>query len=407
MHIYFSGIGGVGLGPLAEIALDAGYQVSGSDIAESPITKQLEARGAKVNIGQDASYLAKVQTDQPIDWLVYTSALPRNHPELEFASRHKIRVSKRDELLAKIIKDKNLKLIAIAGTHGKTTTTAMLVWLFKKLGLPVSYSIGSTISFGPSGKFDSASQYFIYECDEFDRNFLHFHPELSIITNIDYDHSDTYATKKDYQEAFGQFMSQSQSVIRQPYANIAKSIKLAGQHNRQNGALAIQAVHQITNQPMEKVAQTLNSFPGSARRFEKLADNLYSDYGHHPAEIAATLQMAHELSNHVALVYQPHQNIRQHEIKDQYIDCMAQAEMIYWLPTYLSREDPDLPILKPKELIKNLTNYEAVELADLDDELWRHIQAERKAGTLVLAMGAGSIDDWLRQHLVAEHSKNK
>src|SRR5690606_5798559 len=109
-----------------------------------------------------------------------------------------IKVAKRDELLARILHEKNLKLIAVAGTHGKTTTTGMMVWLLQQLGVPVSYSVGSTLSFGPSGKFDPKSEYFVYECDEFDRNFLHFHPYLSLITSVGYDHPDIYPTPENY-----------------------------------------------------------------------------------------------------------------------------------------------------------------------------------------------------------------
>ncbi len=427
MHIYFSGIGGVGLGPLAEIALDAGYKVSGSDLAKSPMVEQLEAKGAKIHIGQKDNYIDQIHANQPIDWLVHTAALPSDHPELQFARQHKIRTTKRDELLAKIIKDKNLKLIAISGTHGKTTTTAMLIWLFKKLGVPASYSVGTTLSFGPSGAYDPASEYFIYECDEYDRNMLHFHPDTSIIPSLDYDHPDTYKTQESYNQAFRDFINQTRltvtwhSVLEKLKLKASgdivgvndnenlSNLKIAGEHNRRNAFLVASIVSAMTKGSVDghRIFDILEEFPGSARRFERLAKNLYSDYGHHPAEIKATLQMARELSDHIALVYQPHQNIRQHEIQDQYTNCMQDAEMIYWLPTYLSREDPNLPTLTPEELAKNLANREAVTISELDDELWQHIKAELKSGTLVLAMGAGSIDGWLRQHLGAERSQSK
>jgi len=145
------------------------------------------------------------------------------------------------------------------------------------------------------------------------------------------------------------------------------------------------------------VKTALDAFPGTSRRFEKLDDNLYTDYGHHPAEIAATLQLASELSKRIALVYQPHQNVRQHEIRSQYTDCFELAEIVYWLPTYLSREDPALPILTPEELSRDVTNKPAIRFADLDDQLWDYIQQARSQGMLVLAMGAGTIDAWLRK----------
>ena len=415
MHIYFSGIGGVGLGPLAEIALDADYTVSGSDQQTSLMADELNKR-ANIHIGQEKEKIKAIHQKTPIDWFVYSSALAEDHPELLFAKENNIKISKRYELLAHIIKEKNLKLIAVAGTHGKTTTTAMIVWLFKQLNIPISYSIGSTISFGPSGLFDEKSDYFIYECDEYDRNFLHFHPAISLITSVDYDHPDTYPTIESYKAAFTQFINQSEQTvcwqndkeyldiddnqaISCPNVSLETTVTLPGKHNRMNGVLAIEAVQKVTNESFEKIASHLSSFPGTSRRFEKLAGNLYSDYGHHPIEIAATLQMAREISDHVALVYQPHQNIRQHEVKDQYTDCMKDAEMIYWLPTYLSREDPNLEILTAQDLAKNLSNYESVSFKKLDDDLWQHIQSERKAGTLVLCMGAGTIDSWVREQL--------
>lgn len=414
MNIYFSGIGGVGIGPLAEIAYDAGYGVVGSDLHDSLVTRKLQDRGISVNIGQDGAFLQSSHDSAPLDWFVYTAALPDDHPELVLARKLGIRVAKRDELLAHIISEKNLKLIAIAGTHGKTTTTGMMIWTLQKLGIPVSYSIGTTIGFGPSGKFDPASEYFVYECDEFDRNFLHFNPHFSLITAIDYDHSDTYHSTDEYLEAFRQFAVQSEQVIawRDQHgeifdglfqvsvldvSEINSNLTLAGQHNRRNGTLVQTALKRLGF--AQETDGILASFPGTDRRFERLADNLYSDYGHHPVEIAATLQLAREISDHVVLVYQPHQNIRQHEIRDQYVDQFELADEIYWLPTYLSREDPNLIILKPEELIQNITNKDAIHIADFNDELWNNIQGARDEGKLVLCMGAGEIDGWLRKRL--------
>jgi UDP-N-acetylmuramate--alanine ligase len=416
MNIYFSGIGGVGLGPLAEIAHDAGYQVQGSDMAEGLITNELQERGISVATNQDGTFLRTCHDEAPLDWFIYTSALPSHHPELVLAKELGIRTAKRDELLAHIISEKQLKLVAVAGTHGKTTTTGMLVWIMKQLGIPVSYSVGTTLSFGPSGKFDPASEYFIYECDEFDRNFLHFTPYLSLITSIDYDHPDTYRTEPDYMDAFRQFIDQSDMAIMWQddevkvratvddgwilHSNEVMKLKLPGAHYRRNGTLVVKALEYLKISNSESVAGFLNDFPGTDRRFERLAENLYTDYGHHPTEIAAMLQLAHEISDHIVLVYQPHQNVRQHEVINDYTDCFVLADEIYWVPTYLSRENPNLPILTPEELTQNITNKDAVHITELDDELWNTINTARQSGKLVLAMGAGSIDGWLRSRLI-------
>lgn len=418
MHIYFSGIGGVALGPLAQIARDAGYEVSGSDAAEGLMTKQLREQGIAVHIGQSEAAIANYHASKPIDWFVYTGALPTDHPELHFIQAHTIRSSKRDELLTHIIKEKNLQLLAVAGTHGKTTTTAMLVWLMKQLGIPVSYSIGTTISFGPSGHFDPASKYFVYECDEYDRNFLHYWPYASIITNLGYDHPDTFPTIEAYKAAFRTFLEQSdRTVLWERDEHFLEPIgehisytafsddgdfsgfQLAGAHNRRNAFLVAQLAQQLFDVDEASAQAILSRFPGTHRRFEELAPNLYSDYGHHPTEIKATLQLARELSDHVVLVYQPHQNRRQHEVRELYTDCMQAAEKIYWLPTYLSREDKDQTVLTPEELTQNLTNKDLVHIANLNEYLWNDIQKDLKAGRLVVCMGAGSIDSWLREHI--------
>lgn len=414
MNIYFSGIGGVGIGPLAEIAHDAGYKVAGSDPIESLMTEKLSQEGIFISKSQDGKSLQDYHSQQPVDWFVYTAALKDDHPELVLAKKLGIKTAKRDELLAYIIAEKNLKLIAVSGTHGKTTTTGMLIWVFKQLNIPLSYSIGTTLTFGPSGKYDDQSEYFVYECDEFDKNFLHFSPYLSVIASIDYDHPDTYPSEKDYLNAFYDFAKQSQKVISwhnqrsdifEGLDNIKllntqsiKNLNIHGQHNRRNANLVIYAMSELGYE--DGIDEILEKFPGVDRRFEKLADNLYSDYGHHPVEIAATLQLASELSSRIVLVYQPHQNIRQHEIKDLYTNQFELAEEIYWLPTYLSREDPNLPVLKPEDLIHNITNKNSVRVVDFDDKLWNIIENSRKAGKLVLIMGAGEIDGWVRDRLL-------
>jgi len=420
MRVYFSGVGGVGIGPLCEIAHDAGYSVVGSDRQASQMTKQLESRGILVSFDQSGSFLDTEHKKQPFDWFIHTAALPKDHPELLLAKKLGIKTAKRDELLAHIIKDKQLKLIAIAGTHGKTSTTSLLVWAMQQLKQPISYSVGGSINFGPSGLFNPESRYFVYECDEFDRNFLKFKPFLSIITSIDYDHPETYSNREDYQQAFAKFIDQSENVITwqrnvknlniSPRESVhllddnsdTSQLKLVGQHNRENAFLLATAFDlgllSDTGVSFVDFASTLPSFPGPSRRFEKLADNIYSDYGHHPTEIKATLSMAKKLGKRVILVYQPHQNIRQHQIYQDYTDqVFADADEIYWLPTYFNREDPDLEILQPEQLTAHLSKK--VHFADLDDNLWQSIQQHQRQGDLVLCMGAGSIDGWVRQQL--------
>lgn len=416
MNIYFSGLGGVGIGPLAEIARDAGHTVTGSDLAEGLTTQALRQGGITVAIGQDGTFLKETHAKAPLDWFVYTAALPADHPELVAAKALGIRTGKRDEFLAEFLAAHNLKLLAVSGTHGKTTTTGLAVWAFKQLGIPVSYSVGSTLTFGPSGAFDPESTFFIYECDEYDKNLLHFSPAVSLLTSIDYDHPDTYPDEEDYKATFRQYIQQSTHTIawkkdldyiEQPAADSlwalqddeVAPISLTGEHNRRNGTLILKALEYLGLGDAATNAQLLATFPGTDRRFEKLAENLYSDYGHHPEEIAATLQLARELSDRIVLVYQPHQNWRQHFVREQYTDQFELAEKVYWLPTYLTRENPDQAVLTPEDLTAHLTNKDAVSYAQLDSALWKAIQAARNEGKLVLVMGAGTIDGWTRQQL--------
>ncbi len=411
MNIYFSGIGGVGLGPLAEIAYDAGYSVVGSDPTPSLVTSQMQQRGIQINADQSGDFLAHTHVTTPIDWYVYTSALPGDHPEIQMAKRLGIKTTKRDALLNHLITDKQLKLIAVAGTHGKTTTTAMFVWAFQQLNIPISYSIGTTMSFGPSGKYDPASEYFVYECDEYDRNFLQFHPHLAIVPALSYDHPDTYPSQADYNDAFRQFLAQSEGSIYWQETNeqigstpaawalgnddIAPDLTLHGEHIRRNASLVIKALERLAIHG--DVVEAINHFPGVDRRFEKLADNLYTDYAVHPREIKATIAMARELNDDVTVVYQPHQNVRQHEIRNLYTtDAFAEAHEVYWLPTYLTRENPELPTLSSQELARDIPN---AQFAELDDQLWSTIQQARSRGSLVLCMGAGTIDGWLRDKI--------
>jgi len=412
MKIYFSGIGGVGLGPLAEIALDAGYEVAGSDPKRGLMTAHLAERGVNIGDDQSGAYLSQQHNKQPIDWFVYTSALTPDHPELAAASALGIKMSKRDELLAHIIAEKNLKLIAVAGTHGKTTTTSLFVWAFQQLGIPISYSIGTTLSFGPSGKYDPSSDYFVYECDEYDRNFLYFHPQLAIIPSLSYDHPDTYPTEQDYIDAFRTFLEQSDASIMWNHVgrkvgdivnswalsdNDVAAMTLTGEHLRRNASLVVKAFERLGISG--DIPACLNTFPGVDRRFEKLANNLYTDYAVHPTEIAATIAAAREINPRVVAVYQPHQNARQHAVKELYTDCFDGAESVYWLPIYLTRDDPSLPILSSEELTQRLTHQSSLHFADLNDALWQTIQEARDDGALVLVMGAGTVDGWVREML--------
>ncbi len=446
MNIYISGISGTGMGPLALMAKKAGFTVFGSDLSKGAVYEELIQAGIEVKIGEQDGEFLREKLKTGVDWFVHTSALAEGHPELKLALGAGVKSSKRDEFTAWLVEKLGLKMVAVAGTHGKTTTTAMIVWAALKLRLPVAYIVGTTLGFAPAGAYHMGDKYFVYEADEYDRNFLKFSPWLAVITTVSYDHPDIYPTEADYRGAFLQFEQQSERVIGSgaDFANGGKDLadgdsesanfgaedfRLAGEVRRKDATLAAEAVWSIVrnekngengdfgqevsaskiadngggdSETREKIVRALNEFPGVGRRFEKIADGVYTDYAHHPEEIEATLEVAREEAQligkkGVAAVYQPHQNTRQHEVRAGYRTAFLGADKVFWLPTYLTRENPELAVLTPKELILGLENREVAEPAELSSELAEKLRAYVREGFLVLLMTAGPADGWMRR----------
>jgi UDP-N-acetylmuramate--alanine ligase len=425
MHIFFSGIGGTGIGPLALVAKQAGHTISGSDKQNSLYISYLRKHGINnIHIGQDYESIAAVHQQEPIDWYVYSSAVGIEQPDApEFAFCHEngIRMSKRDELLNQIITEKNLQLLAIAGTHGKTTTTAMSVWLARQLELPIGYILPAKSSFAEMGGLDEGAEYFIYECDEFDRNFLHYTPAISIVTGIDWDHPDIYPTQEDYKQAFRDFLRRStQSILwrsdNETLAGIPgnvdtvlddnaeqmKTIHLAGEVNRRNAWQVAHAFARITNKTVSELLPMLEAFPGVARRLELIAPKLYSDYAHTPPKIRGALQLGHEVAgDDLVVVYEGLHNTRQHFIKKELTDMFNGVKQLYIVPSYRAREDESLEDLTPEKL-RALMSEQAQGHATaslLNEELKLAIQGHLRAGDTVLCLtagGGGSLDEWLR-----------
>ncbi len=431
MHIYFSGIGGAGIGPLAEIAYAAGYEVSGSDKRNSSYIEHLKKNGiSDIYIDQSYEKIASVHKEHPIDWLVYSSALTieqPNAPEILFAKDNKIKVSKRDELINAIAKEKNLSLIAVAGTHGKTTTTALIVWLCYQHQLPVSYLLPAKTSFGPMGSYVKGSHYFVFEADEFDRNFLHFQPWLSVITGVSWDHHEVFPSRESYQQAFKEFISQSEQTliwqddsayldlgeddrvaIQNPSHPKIQNISLKGLYNRLDGWLALQTLLRICDDPIDQLIESVNLFPGLSRRMEQIVPNLYSDYAHTPEKIRGAMSVAREMAaktnQNVIVIYEPLTNRRQHYMINDYGDCFSGASQVYWVPSYLAREDPNQRILPPSELISHLSDPTIAVPAERNEDLKRTIDAHLNKGDMVVVMaggGGGSLDDWIRDNYFA------
>lgn len=422
MHVFFSGIGGTAIGPLAQIAKQAGFRVSGSDKRSSEYTDYLKKQGVEdFHIRQTEAQISAVHEKHPIDWLVYSSAVAMEQtdsPELSFCKKHGIKTSKRDEFIAYFLTEMNLQMIAIAGTHGKTTTTAMTIWLFKQLGIPISYSVGAKLSFGEMGHYDETSKYFIYEADEYDRNFLTYEPKLSIITGIDWDHPDIYPTREIYYEAFQQFIQQSEltylwqddaiklKIAQSDSSEIMKkedyqTSKLLGRVNRENAAITALAAARLLHTDIETCVSALDNFPGISRRFEEIVPRVYSDYAHTPDKIRGALQTALESSEgDVIVVYEGLHNTRQHFIKEELGELFEPAKKVYVVPSYRAREDESLEDLTPAKLAKIISTSAPAEATELNDKLKQSIVDHTAQGDLVLCLsagGGGSLDEWLRQ----------
>ena len=416
MKVYISGIAGTGMGSLALMAKAAGFEVYGSDLSKGAIYDELMEAGVDIAIGSQDGVFLQEKLKNGIDWFVYTSALPKEHAELAIAREAGLKCTKRDDFTAFLVETLGLKMVAVAGTHGKTTTTSMIVWASLKLNLPVAYVVGTTLGFAPSGSYHKGDIFFVYEADEYDRNFLKYHPWLAVIPAVSYDHPDIYPTKEDYVMAFEQFKTQSENVLEGDTKGLKRNderiemrfkpevFTLAGRVRREDAALAAEAIKLMDEELQDDdIIEVLNEFPGVGRRFERLRDGLYSDYAHHPEEIAATIEVARDecrLRNKkgIVVIYQPHQNVRQYEVQDGYRDAFVGVDRVIWLPTYLTREDPELEVIKPEEFIADLSNKEIAEKAELDDMLADRIRSYLKDDYLVVLMTAGPADEWLRRH---------
>ena len=421
-----AGIGGSGMGPLAQMARDLGYEISGSDLVDSTSIEKIRNWSTKplINIGQTAKQISDLHQKKPIDWYVYSSALAWASPpneELEWVKKQAgIKASKRDQFLNHLIEKNNLKLIAVTGSHGKTTTTALLIWAFKQLGEKISYALGGKLISQPSAEIVKDSQWFIYEADEFDRNFLSFSPQIGVISGLDYDHVEVYPDLKSYHDAFKQFINRSQKIfiidddLNKLYNQATKSekiqqvqvrepdrgLKLLGKVNRQNAQLALEVIKFVKPEiDSQEIIDSLNSFKGSWRRFEKIAHNVFSDYAHNPVKIAGCLQIASELKKPIVVVYEPHSHRRQIYVKDQYKDLFKSVKKLYWLPSHPAREDPNLKPLSPQELINSLNNPQIAQEARMDDELKNNLKQHIKQGDIVVGMSASGLDEWLKLNL--------
>src|SRR5581483_9085890 len=241
----------------------------------------------------------------------------------------------------------------------------------------VSYSVGAKVGDYEMSAFDSNSQYFVYECDEFDRNFLAFKPFIAVISGIGYDHHEIYPTRENYYQAFRQFLNQSdgriiwsadaeklnmlsnsKTRVEQENKHDFNQINLAGLYNRRDAWLAVNTLLSVCDVPQQQLIEIINTFPGASRRFEEIVPNLYSDDAHTPEKIRGCMSVAQETAKagqKIVVLYEPLTNRRMHHLGNEHFDVFEGASKIYWLPSYLAREDPNQKVLTPGELIQNLS----------------------------------------------------
>jgi UDP-N-acetylmuramate--alanine ligase len=389
--VYMVGIGGIGLSALAQYFKHAGVEVSGSDKAEFPTTIMLADKGMNVIIGQKAE---NVPLDA--DMVIYSDAYPPDNVERAKANESGIKQLSYFEALGEVAKNK--KTIAISGTHGKTTTTAMLGKMLVDAGLDPTVIVGSIVSEWGSNFRAGTSDLFVVEACEYRNHFLNFSPEVLVITNIELDHTDFYKSLDDIQAAFTQARIQAKKVIEA--ADYQKEqvpgLLVPGEFNKENARAAKAAAKAIAPQIAESIWDTsLQEFKGTWRRFEykgtlPAGAMLYDDYAHHPTAIARTIVATKEKwpGQKVSVFFQPHLYSRTRDLFDGFVKALATADHVHLLPVYAAREEPD-PTVSSDKLAEAINT--AGGQADVVQTIAEMAQKLRETGTDTVAftMGAG------------------
>jgi UDP-N-acetylmuramate--alanine ligase len=410
---HFIGVGGIGMSALARLFLHEKKLVSGSDRSPSDITKSLEAEGVHFFPAQ-----VRENITDDIDLVVYTEAMAKDHEELAAARKKKIPIMNYFEALGMVANE--YYLIAVAGSHGKTTTTAMLIDIFEEAGLDPTAIVGSLRAKTKSNYRAGKSKYFIVEACEYRRDFMSLKPDILVITNIELEHVDYYKTLDDVQAAFRELSEKvpetgaiianlkddkvrpciegvsAKIIDYSAYFNPLRRLMVPGVHNQLNAAAAVAAAAQVGIKPQSSDA-ALMEFAGTWRRFEYKGEvngaKVYDDYGHHPTEIKATIKGARELypDRNLILVFQSHTYTRTHCLFDDFVDALGMADYIIVLPIYAARETNENGVTHVK-LVDALISKEKQAVAlETFDEVLTQLRTTIGPEDLVLIMGAGDI----------------
>jgi UDP-N-acetylmuramate--alanine ligase len=445
-RVHFIGIGGIGMSGIAELLANLGYLVSGSDVKRSSVTDRLASLGVRIAVGHDAALVADA------DVVVVSSAVKPANAEVIEATRRQIPVIPRAEMLAELMR---LRFgIAVAGAHGKTTTTSMIAFVLERAGLDPTAVIGGKLSaFGSNARL-GRGELMVAEADESDRSFLKLFPTIAVLTNIDYEHLENYGGFDDLRQAFVDFANKvpfyggviacaddphvasiiprltrrvitygldaqacdltAVDIASAPFAIRAVvkqrrhlqgteewstlgalSLNVPGRHNLQN-ALAAVAVGLELGLEFDRIAAGLEQFRGVERRFEVRGEPndilVIDDYGHHPTEIAAVLDAARALNRRVVVAFQPHRFTRTAALMDAFGPSLAAADHVILTDIYAAGEDPidGVTVDALATAIRHATPAPVDTAPTLDDLVAAVVRAARP-GDVVITLGAGSI----------------
>lgn len=447
--IYFSGINGIGMSGLAKILAKDGYEVYGSDIDRKPITDELEAMGVKVYIGQ----VEENMKGKDIDVFVYSTAIRKTNPEYKYAVENNITMIKRGQLLAEIMN--RFDGIAVAGTHGKTTTSSMMsVALLEKEPFIV---VGGIIPEIHSNSKIGNSEYFVAEADESDNSFLFIKPKYAVVTNVEPDHLEHHGTFENIKKSFEQFIDSTERLVllckdtvekehlkftnknvawyslesedAQIYAKNVEikdgktsyevvkngeslgrfTLTIPGKHNILNSLPVIYLAHEFKCD-MNKVKEKIEEFKGANRRYQVIYDNnlrIIDDYAHHPTEVSVTIEAAKATEKgKVTVIFQPHRYTRTKFFLDGFVEALKKADDLMLLPIYAASED-NIYGISSEDLAGKIGNHVKV---TTEEEIEKIVEESKNSGNTFVFMGAGSVSKVAHNivdKLNADENKNK
>ncbi len=435
--VYFLGIGGIGMSAIARYYLSIGYRVSGYDKTATALTRKLETEGMQIHYEDNVALV-----DKEVDFVLYTPAIPKEHTELNFYKNEDYKILKRSEALGRITK--NSKSICVAGTHGKSTTSAMVAHILRHSGFGCNAFLGAISANYQTNFWSSSNPVCVVEADEYDRSFLNLSPDIAIVTSMDADHLDIYGTTAAMEDAFVDFThkiktggclisklglsrekdfnkveniryhlndsaadayTENVSIYEGGYNfdlnfsdTIIKNIYLpmGGLHNIENAIAAI-IVAKKCGIADAKICEALNAFQGVKRRFEyliKTPELVYiDDYAHHPEELNALLTGARNLfpDKKCCLVFQPHLFSRTIDFAKEFAEVLSKADETILLPIYAAREKP-VEGITSEIILDKLTNTKHHLFSK--EEMLNYISTQKCE--LVITAGAGDIDNCIQ-----------